>query len=90
MTNIDSSKSKVEVKTKASTTAAGVGSFLLLVVFGLTSREEILTHVPDGLTATGTALITAVVTFLAGYAKAHVPGKLSESAVKALERLRNR
>lgn len=81
---------KVEAKTKASTLAAGVGSFVLLVVFGLVSPDEILTHVPDGLTSTVSAGLLALVTFLTGYAKAHVPGKLSQSAVEALERIRRR
>jgi len=78
----------VEAKTKASTTAAGIGSFLLLVVLGLVDKQDLLGHVPDGLTATGTAAFTALVTFAAGYAKAHVPAKLSQSALDALQRLR--
>lgn len=80
--------SKVETKTKASTTAAGVGSFLLLVIFGLTSPDEILAHVPDGLTSTAAAALLAAVTFFSGYARAHLPSKLSQSAQDALERLR--
>jgi hypothetical protein len=86
----DPTPNKVETKTKASTTAAGVGSFVLLVLFGLTSPDEILAHVPDGLTSTAAAALLAAVTFFSGYAKAHVPGKLSQSAQDALERLRGR
>jgi hypothetical protein len=78
----------IETKTKASTTAAGVGSFLLLVILGGIDRDRLLAHVPDGLTATVTALLTAAVTLGAGYAKAHVSTKLSQSARDALERLR--
>lgn len=90
MTNTDGVTSKVETKTKAGATAAGIGSFILLVAVGLVSPTEILSHVPDGLTATGSAALLALVTFLSSYSKAHVPGKLSQSALDALNKLRAR
>lgn len=86
--NVPAQSGGTEAKTKAAGTAAGVGSFVLLVVLGLIDQQELLEHVPDVLTGAAGGLLLGLTTFAVSYAKAHVPGKLSQSAVDAFNKVR--
>lgn len=82
MPNIESTESKIETKTVAATWASFVGATAAVAVL----QALDLTALPDWIEGPIGGVVTALVTFLAGYAVAHKPGKLSLSALRAARR----
>jgi hypothetical protein len=71
----------VELKTKAAAWSAYGGAFILFAI--LTSTATDLSFLPDWVEVVLYPLVPTIVAFLGGYLKAHKPGHLSLSAVRA-------
>jgi len=74
----------VESKTTAGALAAYAGAFVLFAI--LTSTATDLSFLPDWLETIIYPLVPALVGFLGAYVKAHKPGQLSVSALRAARR----
>lgn len=75
---------RVEEKTKAGAWVAYVGAFVLFAV--LTNTATDLTFLPDWLETIVLPLVPAVASLLGGYLKNHKPGRMSRSAIAAVNR----
>lgn len=71
----------VEAKTKAGAIATYLAAFALFAVLTNTSTD--LTFLPDWLETLIYPLLPTLVGFLASWLKAHKPGQLSASALRA-------
>jgi hypothetical protein len=71
----------VEAKTTAGALSAYAGAFVVFAI--LTSTATDLSWLPDWFETLLYPLIPTIVAFLGSYLKAHKPGKLSPSAIRA-------
>jgi hypothetical protein len=76
----------VEEKTKAGAYATYAGAFVLFAI--LTNTATDLSFLPDWLETVLFPLVPALASWLGGYLKNHKPGRMSESAVRAVHQTR--
>lgn len=78
------SQGRVEEKTKAGAYVAYAGAFLLFAI--LTNTATDLSFLPDWVETLLYPLIPALASLLGSYLKNHKPGRMSRSAVAAVNR----